>query len=78
MMAVNMAQKRGKKAQWRRRLATLARREGAIYNGLPARVARAAQTPIQHCYVNEGLFDVGMGTLVVARGHTSPPRVHGA
>ena len=71
-MAVNMAQKRGKKAQRRKQLAALAKREDAIRNSLPARVAKAAQAPIVHCCVNEGLFEIGMGTLVLTRGHTSP------
>jgi hypothetical protein len=70
-MAVNMAQKRAKKAQRRKQLATLAKREDAIYNSLPARVARAAQPPIRYCYVNDGLFEIGMGTLILARGHAS-------
>jgi F0F1-type ATP synthase assembly protein I len=74
-MVVNMAQKRAKKAQRRKQLATLAKREDAIHNTLPARVARATQTTIQHCYVNEGLFEIGMGTLLLARGHTSPLNV---
>jgi len=74
-MVVNMAQKRAKKAQRRKQLATLAKREDAIHNTLPACVARATQTPIQHCYVNEGLFEIGMGTLLLARGHTSPLNV---
>jgi hypothetical protein len=74
-MVVNMAQKRAKKAQRRKQLATLAKREDAIHNTLPARVARATQTPIQHCYVNEGLFEIGMGTLLLTRGHTSPLNV---
>jgi len=71
-MAVNMAQKRAKKAQRRKQLAILAKREDAIQNSLPARVARAAQAPIRHCCVNEGLFEIGMGTLLLTRGHTSP------
>lgn len=71
-MAVNMAQKRAKKAQRRKQLAILAKREDAIHNSLPAQVARAAQAPIRHCCVNEGLFEIGMGTLVLTRGHTSP------
>ncbi|MBV9559599.1 MAG: hypothetical protein JOY90_03935 [Bradyrhizobium sp.] len=70
VMAVNMAQKRARKAQRRKELATLARREDALQNSLPARVARAAQAPIRGCYVNEALFEIGMGTLVVARGAT--------
>jgi F0F1-type ATP synthase assembly protein I len=71
-MAVNMAQKRAKKAQRRKQLAILAKREDAIYKSFPAQVARAAQAPIRHCCVNEGLFEIGMGTLVLTRGHTSP------
>ncbi|WP_407156259.1 hypothetical protein [Bradyrhizobium sp. STM 3557] len=67
-----MAQKRAKKAQRRKQLAALAKRDDAIHNSLPARVARAAQAPIQHCYINEGLFEIGLGTLVLSRGHTSP------
>ena len=37
---------------------------------LPARVLRAAQAPIQHCFLTESVFDIGMGTLVLARGAT--------
>jgi hypothetical protein len=73
-MAVNMAQKRARKAQRRKELAALARREDALHNSLPARVARAAQAPIRGCYVNEALFEIGMGTLVLVRGVT-PHRV---
>jgi hypothetical protein len=70
-MATNMAQKRARKAQRRKQLATLARRADALQAGLPARVARAAQAPIRHCYLTESIFEVGMGTLVLARGATS-------
>jgi hypothetical protein len=70
-MAVNMAQKRAKKAQRRKQLAALAKREDALYNSLAARVTRAARAPIRYCYINEGLFEIGMGTLVLARGLTS-------
>jgi hypothetical protein len=37
---------------------------------LPARVLRAAQAPIQHCFLTESVFDIGMGTLILARGAT--------
>ncbi len=37
---------------------------------LPARVLRAADAPIQHCFLTESVFDIGMGTLVLARGAT--------
>ena len=37
---------------------------------LPARVFRAAQAPVQHCFLTESVLDIGMGTLVLARGAT--------
>jgi hypothetical protein len=33
-------------------------------------VLRAAHAPVQHCFLTESVFDIGMGTLVVARGAT--------
>jgi hypothetical protein len=38
---------------------------------LPARVLRAAHAPIQYCFLTESVFDIGMGTVVLARGATS-------
>lgn len=67
-MAVNMAQKRAKKAQQRKQLAALAKREDARHNSLAARVTRAAQAQIRYCHINESCFEIGMGTLVLARG----------
>jgi hypothetical protein len=67
-MAKNMAQKRAKKAQRRKEVVAQKRRVEAQENSLPARVTRAALAPIQLCSVNEGLFEAGMGTLVLARG----------
>jgi hypothetical protein len=66
----NMLQKRAKKAQRRKQVVAQKRREEALEAGLPARVLRAAQAPIQHCLVTESVFDVGIGTLVLARGAT--------
>jgi hypothetical protein len=70
-MAINMAQKRARKEQRRKELATLARRARAIENSLPARVARAAQAPIQGCYLTDSIFEIGMGTLMLTRGASS-------
>jgi len=67
-MAVNMAQKRAKKAQKRKLVVTEKRRAEAVANSLPARVLRAAEAPIQYCFLGESLFEIGMGTLVLARG----------
>src|SRR5258708_18435193 len=69
-MATNMALKRGRKAQKRKQVVAQKRRAEALEAGLPARVLRAAHAPIQHCFLPESVFEIGMGTLVVARGAT--------
>jgi hypothetical protein len=69
-MAMNMAQKRARKAQRRKQVVAQKRRTEALEGSLPARVLRAAHAPIQHCLLTETVFDGGMGTLVLARGAT--------
>ncbi len=69
-MATNMALKRGRKAQRRKQVVAQKRRAEILEASLPARVLRAAHAPIQHCFLTESVFDVGMGTLVLARGAT--------
>jgi hypothetical protein len=69
-MATNMAVKRFKKAQRRKQVVAEKRRAEALDSGLPARVLRAAQAPIQQCLLSEATFEIGMGTLVLARGIT--------
>jgi hypothetical protein len=69
----NMALKRARKAQKRKQMVAQKRRAQALEAGLPARVLRAANAPIQHCFLSESLFELGMGTLVLARGAT---RIH--
>lgn len=66
----NMALKRARKAQKRKQVVAQKRRADALEAGLPARVLRAAQAPIQSCFLTESLFEIGMGTLVLARGAT--------
>lgn len=73
-MGINIAQKRGRKAQRRKQVVAQKRRAEEIEASLPARVLRAAQTPIQACFLTEALFDGGIGTLVLTRGNT-PDRV---
>jgi hypothetical protein len=70
-MATNIAQKRAKKAQRRKQVVAQKRRTEILEASLPARVLRAADAPIQHCFLTESVFDTGMGTLVLARGATS-------
>jgi hypothetical protein len=68
-MATNMALKRARKAAQRKQVVAQKRKAGELEAGLPAHV-RVAQAPIQHCFLTEGVFDGGMGTLVLARGVT--------
>jgi hypothetical protein len=69
-MARNMALKRARKAQRRKQVVAQKRRTEILEASLPARVLRAAHAPIQHCFLTESVFDIGMGTLVLARGAT--------
>jgi hypothetical protein len=69
-MAVNMAAKRARKAQRRKQVVAEKRRIEALDAGLPARVLRAAQAPIQHCLLSADLFELGIGTMILARGVT--------
>jgi hypothetical protein len=65
-----MAQKRARKAQRRKQVVAQKRRAEALETSLPARVLRAADVPIQHCFLSESVFEIGIGTLVLARGAT--------
>ncbi len=69
-MATNIALKRARKAQRRKQVVAQKRRAEALEASLPARVLRAADAPIQHCFLTESVFEIGMGTLVLARGAT--------
>ncbi len=69
-MAMNIALKRARKAQRRKQVVAQKRRAEALEASLPARVLRAADAPIQHCFLTESVFEIGMGTLVLARGAT--------
>ena len=69
-MATNMAMKRARKAQRRKQVVAQKRRADTLEASLPARLLRAAQAPIQHCFLTESVFDIGMGTLILARGVT--------
>jgi hypothetical protein len=69
-MAINLALKRAQKAQRRKRVAEEKRRAATIEKSLGARVLRAARAPIQHCLLMDSLFEIGVGTLVLARGAT--------
>ncbi len=69
-MAINLAARRGEKNQ-RRKAAVAQKRKAELEAGTIAGRVRLAQTfPIQHCLLTRATFEVGMGTLVVARGAT--------
>lgn len=63
----NRAQKLGDKAAKRRAIAAEKKRIEQVENSLPARIARAAEGPIDQCVRLNTLFEFGMGHLVVAR-----------
>ncbi len=69
-MATNMALKRARKAQRRKQVVAERRKVDGLETSLAGRVRRAAQMPIQHCLLAESLFEIGLGTLVLARGPT--------
>jgi hypothetical protein len=69
-MATNIAQKRARKAQKRKQVVAQKRKAEALEASLPARVQRAAEAPIRHCFLTDSLFEIGMGTLILARGGT--------
>jgi len=69
-MPINIAAKRGAKNQ-RRKAVVARKRKAEIQAGtLSGRVRLASADPIQHCLLTESLFEVGAGTLIVARGAT--------
>jgi hypothetical protein len=69
-MATNMAVKRARKAQKRKQVVAEKRRVEALEASLPARVMWVAREPIQHCFISEPLFELGIGTVVLTRGAT--------
>lgn len=69
-MAGNLAQKRALKAQKRKLAVAEKRKAEALEASLPAQVLRASRNPIQHCLINAGLFDSGIGSIILARGET--------
>lgn len=70
-MASNMVLKRARKAAHRKQMLAQRRRVELLEAGLPARVLRAAETPIQHCLLTKSLFEDGIGSLILARGAIS-------
>ena len=72
-MGVNLAARRGAKANRRKAIVAQKRRAEAAQGSLAGQIAQAVKLPIRECLVSESLFEVGMGTLVLARGVTAGP-----
>ena len=69
-MPINIAARRGARNQ-RRKAAVAAKRRAEIDAGtMSGRVRLALADPIQQCLLSQGLFEFGVGTLIVARGAT--------
>jgi hypothetical protein len=64
----NLAARRGAKANRRKAIVAQKRRAEAMGGTLAGQVARAAGAPIRCCLLTEGLFEHGIGTLLLARG----------
>ena len=65
---INMAARRGAKANRRKAIVAQKRKAAALGETLAGRVARAAATPILHCLLTHNMFESGMGNLVLVRG----------
>ena len=70
-MAASMALKRAAKANRRKVIVAEKRKTELIGNSPTAQVLRAAQSPIRHCVMSQGLFHCGLGTVILARGATT-------
>jgi len=69
-MTTNIAARRGAKNQRRKAVVAQKRKAEMQASGTAGQVRLAQSDPIQHCLLSEGLFDTGMGILVLARGAT--------
>lgn len=70
-MSSSIAQRRGAKAARRKKLLAERRRHADAGGSLASRVQRLALAPIHRCLLQDGLFESGMGTLLLARGTPS-------
>src|SRR3984893_15960799 len=70
-MASNMAAKRAAKANRRKAIVAEKRKAEMFADSLAERVRRAARVPIQYCLLTDGLFGLGIGTMILARGVTA-------
>ena len=67
-MGANIALRRAAKAARRKAVVAEKRRTEMLEGTLAVKVRRAASAPIQECLLQNALFEVGIGTLILARG----------
>ncbi|MGA3402490.1 MAG: hypothetical protein ABSC95_25040 [Acetobacteraceae bacterium] len=76
--ASNLAARRAAKANRRKAIVAQKRKAEAAGSTPAGQVARAAALPVRDCLCTENLFEIGMGTLTLARGSTAGSVVVGA
>lgn len=67
-MAHNPAVRKAMKAAKRKAIVAEKRKLERSTNSLSGRIAEAAAQPVLHCVVSDGLFEFGIGTVVLVRG----------
>ena len=67
-MARNIAARRAAKAQRRKAIVAQKRQVEIAVNSVSGQVRAAQVEPIQHCLLSDGLFESGIGMLLLARG----------
>lgn len=73
MGASNLAARRAAKANRRKAIVAQKRKAEAMMGSLSGQVTHAAALPIRCCMLTENLFEIGMGTLLLARGSVTGP-----
>jgi hypothetical protein len=69
-MAINLAARRGAKNQRRKAVVAQKRKAEMEAGTISGQVRLALAYPIQRCLLTRGVFELGIGTLLVARGAT--------
>ena len=75
-MSIDIAARRGARDQRRKAVVAQKRKAEIEASSASGQVRLAVAHPIQHCLLSEGLFETGMGILVLARGATPAERPH--
>jgi hypothetical protein len=70
-MAKNIAARRAAKQAKRKAVVAAKRKAEVAGHSTPGQVRAGAHLPIQQCLVSDGLFENGMGMVLLARGSTS-------